>query len=129
VWRLRQALINGHRAYRQQAAEAETLLAGWSRAHPLCAELAAQLMHILDAAGHTSSLIECINGLLKSCLIPRQAFRNRETAQAYLNLFILWHNMRVYKRGKRAGQSPYQCAGIDPGEDDWLALLEYPAEA
>ena len=88
-----------------------------------------ELMHILDAAGHTSSLIECINGLLKSFLNNRRAFRHRETAQAYLNLFILWHNMRVYERGKRAGKSPYQWAGINPGTDDWLELLGYPADA
>jgi hypothetical protein len=87
------------------------------------------LMHLLDASGHTSSLIECLNGLLKSFLHNRQAFRNRETAQAYLNLFVLWHNMRVYERGKRAGKSPYQWVGIAVGTDDWLDLLGYPAEA
>jgi hypothetical protein len=86
-------------------------------------------MHLLDASGHTSSLIECLNGLLKSFLHNRQAFRNRETAQAYLNLFVLWHNMRVYERGKRAGKSPYQWVGIAVGTDDWLDLLGYPAEA
>ncbi len=91
--------------------------------------MATYLMHILDAAGHTSSLVECINGLLKSFLNNRRAFHNRDTARAYLNLFVLWHNMRVYERGKRAGKSPYQWARIDPGTDDWLELLGYPATA
>jgi hypothetical protein len=126
-WRLRQALINGQRSRRQQAAEAETSLHELLNGNEAYPALAAYLMNILDAAGHTSSLIECINGLLKTFLNNRRAFRNRDTAQAYLNLFVLWHNMRVYERGKREGKSPYQWAGIDPGTDDWLALLGYPA--
>jgi hypothetical protein len=72
-------------------------------------------------------LIECINGLLKSFLNNRQCFHDQKTLQAYLDLFVLWHNMRPYQRGKRQGQSPYQIAGIDPGCNDWLELLGYPA--
>jgi hypothetical protein len=26
-----------------------------------------------------------------------------DTTQAHLNLFVLWHNVRVYERGKRMG--------------------------
>jgi hypothetical protein len=129
VWRCRQALINGQRAWQRRATAAEAALAHLLSENPTLAALATELMHLLDAAGHTSSLIECLNGWLKSFLHNRRAFRNRETAQAYLNLFVLWHNMRVYERGKRAGKSPYQWAGIDPGTDDWLALLGYPATA
>jgi hypothetical protein len=127
AWRLRQALINGHRSWKQWAAEAESRLEHLLDGDETCVILTTSLMRILDAAGHTSSLIECINGLLKSFLHNRRAFRNRDTAQVYLNLFVLWHNMRVYQRGKRAGQSPYQWAGIDPGTSDWLELLGYPA--
>ena len=126
-WRLRQALINGQRSCKRQAAEAEAWLQLWLDENAAFPALATYLMNILDASGHASSLIECINGLLKMCLRNRRAFRNRDTAQAYLNLFVLWHNMRVYERGKRAGKSPFQWAGIDPGTDDWLALLGFPA--
>jgi hypothetical protein len=126
-WRLRQALINGQRSRKRQAAEAETVLQELLNENDAFSALATYLMNILDAAGHTSSLIECINGLLKMFLNNRRSFHNRDTAQAYLNLFVLWHNMRVYERGKREGKSPYQWAGIDPGADDWLALLGYPA--
>ena len=126
-WRLRQALINGQTSFRNLAQQAEASLHTLTQDSPLLAQLATQLMSLLDAAGHTSSLIECINGLLKSFLLNRQAFRNIDTAQAYLNLFILWHNMRVYQRGKRKGKSPFQWAGIDPGCEDWLALLGFPA--
>jgi hypothetical protein len=128
-WRLRKALINGQRSRQRQAAEAEELLYQLVGENEAYAAWATDLMHILDAAGHTSSLIECINGLLKMFLNNRRALHDRETAQAYLNLFVLWHNMRVYERGKRAGKSPYQWAGIGPGTHDWMELLGYPADA
>jgi hypothetical protein len=129
TWRLRQALIDGQRSRKRQAAEAEILLEQLLDGDEVRIAMSTYLMHILDAAGHTSSLIECINGLLKSFLNNRRAFHNRDTAQAYLNLFVLWHNMRVYERGKRAGKSPYQWARIDPGTADWLEPLGYPATA
>jgi hypothetical protein len=129
VWRLRQALINGHHSWKQQAAQAESRLDQLLHGDETRIALATYLMRILDSAGHTSSLIECINGLLKSFLNNCRAFHNRDTAQAYLSLFVLWHNMRVYARGKRAGKSPYQWAGVDSGTDDWLELLGYPANA
>jgi hypothetical protein len=125
-WRLRQAMINGHAEWRIQATRAQTDLNACIDGDPASGHLATQLIRLLDGAGHTSSLVECINGLLKSFLNSRQGFRNRETLQAYLDLFVLWHNMRAYQRGKRCGQSPYQIAGVDPGSDDWLELLGYP---
>ena len=88
--------------------------------------MAQRMLGLLDAACRTSSMMEGVNGLLKQFLHNHQAFRNMETLQLYLNLFVLWHNMRVFERGKRKGKSPYQLAGIDPGSDDWLALLGYP---
>ncbi len=128
-WRLRQALINGHSQWRCAAHTAEDTLLAFIAEDEALALFADRLMTLLDAAGHTSSLIECINGLLKSFFNNRRAFRNINTARLYLHLFVLWHNMRVYQRGKRAGASPYQFAGIDPGDEDWLALLGYPALA
>lgn len=127
-WRLQQALINGHRSFRQQAQEAavafESLIANGSQRR----QMAEKLLDLLNAACRTSSMMEGVNGLLKQFLHNHQAFRSPETLQLYLNLFVLWHNMRVFQRGKRQGKSPYQLAGIDPGADDWLSLLGYPVE-
>lgn len=127
-WRLQQALINGHRSFRQQAQAAtatfESLIANDSQRR----QIAGKLLDLLNAACRTSSMMEGVNGLLKQFLHNHQAFRSPETLQLYLNLFVLWHNMRVFERGKRQGKSPYQLAGIDPGTDDWLTLLGYPAE-
>lgn len=127
-WRLQQALINGHVSFRQQAQEAATAFASLIANDAQRQQLAQRLLDLLDAACRTSSMIENINGLLKQFLHNHRAFRSPETLQLYLNLFVLWHNMRVFERGKRRGKSPYQLAGIDPGTDDWLALLGYPLE-
>jgi hypothetical protein len=127
-WRLSQALINGHARFSSLAQQAATDLQDWLTAQPHLQPLADQLQTFLDAAGRTSSMIENINGLLQQFLHQHRAFRNLETLQLYLNLFTLWHNMRRFERGKRQGQSPWQIAGIDPGSDEWLALLGYPAE-
>jgi hypothetical protein len=128
AWRLKQALRNGQAHFRKQAQAAQAALDSLLADDPSRTDLAEQLLRLLEAACHTTSLIETINGLLQSFLKDRRTFATLETAQAYLNLFTLWHNMRVYERGKRAGSSPYQLAGIEPGAEDWLELLGYPAD-
>jgi len=95
--------------------------------NPALQPLVQPLHDVLDAACRASSLVENLNGLLKQFLHNRRSFRNPTTLQLYLNLFTLWHNMRIYQRGKRQGQSPYQMAGIQTPSDDWLVLLGYPA--
>lgn len=127
-WRLQQALINGHRSFRQQAQEAEIVFESLIVHDSQRRQMAEDLLGLLNAACRTSSILEGVNGLLKQFLHNHQAFRSPETLQLYLNLFVLWHNMRVFERGKRQGKSPYQLAGIDPGGDDWLTLLGYPVE-
>jgi hypothetical protein len=128
TWRLRQGVINGRR-WQRPAAEAADLMGLLVADQAAYRQLADDLFAILDGAAHTTSLIETINGLLKAFLLARQAFHSRETAQAYLNLLVLWHNMRVFQRGKRAGKSPFQWASITTESDDWLTLLSYPAAA
>lgn len=125
-WRLQQALINGHPSFRQQADKAKIALDALIANTYEYRQLAEKLLSLLDAACRTSSMMEGVNKLLKQFLHNHQAFRSPKTLQLYLNLFVLWHNMRIFERGKRRGQSPYQLAGIDPGTDDWLTLLGYP---
>ena len=127
-WRLRQALINGHRSFEDEADFANLLLQEMLARDTHLQTVADRLLNLFDAACRTSSLIENINGILKQFLHAHRAFRNQETLQLFLNLFTLWHNMRVFERGKHQGKSPYQLAGIDPGADDWLTLIDYPAE-
>ena len=127
-WRLNQALINGHASFAQLAQQAHDALQLLIADDPQRHQLVQSLLALFDAAGRTSSMIENVNGLLKQFLHTHQAFRTPDTLQLYLNLFVLWHNTRVFERGKRQGQSPYQIAGIDPGSDDWLDLLGFPAQ-
>lgn len=124
-WRLQQMLINGQSQWRTIADDTASDLDCWIDAVPALDAYASQLMHILDAAGHTNSINECINGILKPFLQSRQSFRNLETLQAYLDLFVLWHNMRTIQRGKRHGKSPFQIAGIQTDSHDWLTLLGF----
>ena len=126
-WRLQQAKINGQTQFTAAADEAATAVEALTADSPMRRQMAQKLMHILDGAHRASSLVECINGLLKQFLSNRRWCPSPESLQRYLNLFTLWHNMRVYERGKRQGQSPYQLAGIDPGCDDWLDLLGFTA--
>jgi hypothetical protein len=126
-WRLQKALINGHTSFRFQAQEAEADLQSLLAHDDQWQQMAESLQTILDGACRASSLIENINGLLRAFLHAHKAYSSAKTLQLYLNLFVLWHNMRVYERGKRQGKSPYQWAGIDVGTDDWLTLLGYPA--
>lgn len=126
-WLLDQMLINGHRQWRSEAQKAASLIKSVTNTDKTMAEFALSLRQILNASGRTSSLIESINSLLKSFFRNRKGFKSQETTQAFLNLFVLWHNMRVYDmRCKRGGESPFQLAGIDMGTDDWLTLLGYP---
>ena len=124
-WRLQQMLINGHKQWRNIADETALELDLWLEAFPSLDACVSELMHILDAAGHTNSINECVNGILKPFLHSRQSFRNLETLQAYLDLFVLWHNMRIIQRGKRHAKSPFQMAGIQTDSQDWLTLLGF----
>lgn len=125
-WKLNQTQINGHTQWKKKAEEAVALVESLTKTNEELAEFALSLWQILDASGRTSSLIESINSLLKSFFRNRKGFKNRETMQAFLNLFVLWHNTRVYaSRNKRGGKSPFQHAGIELESDDWLTLLGY----
>jgi hypothetical protein len=135
AWRLNRALVNGHQQFRSLAEEAQALLAELLVDNPDATQLAEALLNILEGTIRTSCAAETVNSILKPYLRVKRSFQSRETAQNFLNLFILWFNMHPFKRGKRAGQSPFQWADIkvytpDGREtDDWLEALGYPASA
>ena len=62
-------------------------------------------------------LAEWVNSLLRPLLD-----RRKHTDQGCLELFRLFHNVRPFKRGKRAGHSPAQLVGLT-APDDPLILL------
>lgn len=76
-----------------------------------------QLEQILARSWRGSMLAECVNSLLRPILDRRQ-----HTDQGALDLFRFFHNTRIFLRGKRAGSSPAQLAGIDCPDDPLLLL-------
>lgn len=99
------------------------------------AYLAGELAAILEMTVRTSSANECVNSVLELYINAHKSFQGRISAQIFLNLFVLWHGLRRFERGKRRGHSPFEIAGVrvfDPDgneTDDWLAALGYPKAA
>jgi hypothetical protein len=76
-----------------------------------------QLCQVLDRSWRGSMLAECVNSLLRPILAGR-----KHTDQGCLDLFRFLHNVRSFKRGKRAGFSPAQLVGLDLPDDPLLLL-------
>lgn len=135
AWRLSRAVVNGHTHFRRAAEEAQALLVDLLADDETLHRLAEELFTILEGVIRTSCATETVNSILKPYLWVKRSFQSRETAQNFLNLFILWFNMHPFKRGKRAGKSPFQWAGIkvytpDGRETtDWMEALGYPPDA
>jgi len=133
AWRLSRAVVNGHTYFRQAAADAQALVGELIAADETAHHLAEGLFTILEGVIRTSCAVETVNSILQPYLWVKRHFQSRETAQNFLNLFLLWYNMHPFQRGKRQGQSPFQWAGIQvytpEGREagDWLAALGYPA--
>lgn len=77
------------------------------------------LRDVLSRSWRGSMLAECVNSLLRPVLDKR-----KHTDQGCLELFRFFHNVRPFERGKRAGHSPAQLAGLDVS-DDPLTLLGF----
>lgn len=73
----------------------------------------------LDNAHRGSSLVECINSLLRPHLLV-----HRGADQGLLDLLACYLNHRVFSRGKRQGKSPLQWAGL-PEAGDWLVAIGF----
>lgn len=73
---------------------------------------------LLNSCMRGSSLAECLNSLLRP-----YAFLMRGLNKDFLSLFQLYRNAHVFDRGKRAGSSPFQLAGIMTPEGNWLDWL------
>jgi hypothetical protein len=98
--------------WQQSLDEAYTLLGDerlWSAWQALSA--------LLSRSWRGSMLAECVNSLLRPVLD-----RRKHTDQGCLELFRFLHNVRPFRRGKRAGNSPAHLAGIVL-PDDPLSLL------
>lgn len=75
---------------------------------------------VLGSILRGSSLVECVNSLLR----PYAELR-KSLGQPFLDLFSLYRNSHVFQRGKRAGHSPFQLAGIPTPEGTWTDWLGF----
>ena len=78
-----------------------------------------KVMTELESIVQASSMVECINSLLRPYL---DASKNQVT-QAFLNTFMFYHNHRRYHAGKRKGKTPMEILTGQPQQEDWITLL------
>jgi len=73
----------------------------------------------LDQIVHSSSLVECLNSIIR----PYLNTTNNHVTQELLNLVMFYHNHRRYQDGKRKGHTPMELLTGTPQEQDWIDLV------
>jgi hypothetical protein len=73
----------------------------------------------LDQIVQSSSLVECINSIIRPYL---NSSKNHVT-QGMLNLIMFYHNHRRYIDGKRKGKTPIEILTGRKQEKDWIELI------
>jgi len=73
----------------------------------------------LDGIVQASSMVECINSILR----PYLNSSKNQISQAFLNLFMFYHNHRRYRAGKRKGKTPMEILTGQKQQEDWITLL------
>jgi len=125
-WRLEHEVnSNQHLGFRPALAQAKEEMDLWVKGDPFLEQWASQLHTMLEMVQRASSAVENINSIFKPLVKRKKHFANSDTAHNFVALFVLWHNMRVFKEGKRKGKSPFEILGIDLGHKDWRTLLGY----
>lgn len=126
-WRLQHEVESmQRRAFRPSLKHAEQELAIWIKGDAFLEELSDKVHTLLEWVQRASSAVENINSIFKPLVNRKKHFDNADSLYHFVALFVLWHNMRVFKEGKREGCSPFEILGIDLGEKDWRTLLGYP---
>jgi predicted nuclease of predicted toxin-antitoxin system len=126
-WRL-QHEVEGmqRRTFRPALKCAEQELAIWIAGDAFLERWSEQVHTCLELVQRASSAAENINSIFKPLVNRKKHFDDADTNLYFVALFVLWHNMRVFKEGKRKGYSPFDILGIDLGERDWRTVLGYP---
>jgi len=83
-------------------------------------ELKAGVFDELDQIIQASSMVECINSILRPFL---NTSKNQIT-QAFLNTFMFYHNHRRYHAGKRKNKTPMEILMDEEQTEDWVVLLQ-----
>lgn len=88
-------------------------------------ESKAHVYEQLDQIVQSSSMVECINSILR----PYLDMSRNQVSQEFLNLLMFYHNHRRYRAGKRAKHTPMELFTGQPQRADWLELLCEEIEA
>jgi hypothetical protein len=95
-----------------------------AKSHEIGAEAAKSVRSIFRSAWRASSLVECLNSVLRM-----QQARHRNLSQGLLDLKRLYWNSHPFRTGRRHGKSPYEHLGVHlPAGVSWWNLLEWPPE-
>jgi hypothetical protein len=95
-----------------------------SKADQVGQDAVVAVRNILRRAYRASSLVECINSVLRM----HQA-QHRKMTPALLNLKRLYWNCHTFRTGRRRGQTPYQLLGIPwPDGTRWWDVLKLTPE-
>jgi len=125
-WRLQHEVQSmQRRAFRPSLKQAEQELATWIEGDTFLEQWSTKVHTLLEWVQRASSAVENINSIFKPLVTRKKHFDNSDTLLHFVALFVLWHNMRVFKEGKRKDHSPFEILGIDLGEKDWRTLLGY----
>jgi len=73
----------------------------------------------LDMIVQASSMVECINSILR----PYLNNSKNQLTQSFLNTFMFYHNHRRYHAGSLQGKTPMEILTGQPQTEDWIALL------
>jgi len=82
-------------------------------------ELKASVYAELDQIIQASSMVECINSILR----PYLNNSKNQVTQEFLNTFMFYHNHRRYHAGKRKGKTPMEILTGIKQTEDWITLL------
>ncbi|MCK5355525.1 MAG: hypothetical protein KAJ63_10440 [Methyloprofundus sp.] len=125
AWQWNKAVIKSKPAPRKHKAieqrqfylELAELLIGCKEKH---LELKDRIFEELDQIIQASSMVECINSILR----PYLNTSKNQITQAFLNTFMFYHNHRRYHAGKRKGKTPMEILTGKEQKEDWVVLLQ-----
>ena len=87
-------------------------------------EKAKQVRAVFDGVWRASSLVECVNSVVRM-----QQTRHRVMTQGLLDLKRLYWNLRRFRVGRRKDQTPYNLLGLNlPELSFWEFLKLTPDE-
>ena len=124
LWQAKKKLTNrkdtdAKRRWRKRVAVLEKEAKEYLEIAGLGEEVMEGIFWELDGIGKSSSMVECINSILR----PYLSSMKGQVSQEFLNLFLHWHNHRRYEAGKRKGSTPWELWSGKKQEHDWTEVI------